>query len=103
MPGVKEDIDTILFWKERHHSVIRSFHASQNNGAATPIGDALKTLDPIMKMIRVVDSLLKKVLPADAGLANEMKYAKSQLEDQVRGYCALCIWFCTHSKQFFCL
>ena len=103
MSGVKEDIDTILFWKERHHSVIRSFHASQNNGAATPIGDALKTLDPIMKMIRVVDSLLKKVLPADAGLANEMKHAKSQLEDQVWGYCALCIWFRTHIKQFFCL
>ena len=85
MACVKEDIDTILFWKERHYSVIRSFHASQNNGTATPIGDALRTLGPIMKTISAMDGRLRKMHIVDAELANEVNCVKPQLEDQVQG------------------
>ena len=72
MPCVKQDIDNILFWKERHYSVIQSFHASKNNGAATPIRHARKALGSIMKTINKMDGRLQKMREVDEALARSM-------------------------------
>ena len=72
VPCVKQDIDTILFWKERHHCVIQSFHASKNNGAATPIRHARKALGSIMKTINKMDGRLQKMREADEAFARSM-------------------------------
>ena len=72
MPCVKQDIDNILFWKERHYSVIQSFRASKNNGAATPIRHARKALGSIMKTINKMDGRLQKMREADEAFARSI-------------------------------
>ena len=72
VPHLKEDIDTILFWKERHYSVIQSFYASKNKGVATPIRYAREALGSIMKSVYKMEFRLHKLRKTDQALANSM-------------------------------
>ena len=72
MPYVKQKIDTILFWKERHNAAIQSFQASKSNGAATLIRHARKRLDSMMKKIKDKADRLQQMHGEDKALDKSM-------------------------------